>query len=558
MSVHAVAAPSSGRFSLKEWIFTTDHKRVGVLYLIGSFAAFLVAGIMAMLMRTELASVGPTITENPMTYNTWLYFHGAAMILGFQIPALTGFFANYLVPLQIGARDVAFPRVNALSVWLYWMGIVLALLTFVIPDPPDIMWTGYPPYSIISPGNTALYTFTVLIIGFSSIAAGVNFLVTIIYMRAPGMTWGKLNIFIWCIMASFIIQLIFVPMLGVAVTMLSFDKYLGTNFFNPAMGGDVLLYENLFWFYSHPAVYVILLPAMGVIYEITATFARNSVFNYKGVVYGGIWGTVILSGIVWAHHLYIAGIPDWQALIHVFFTLLISVPVGLLMIGIVGTLYKGAIDFKTPMLYAIGFMFLFLIGGLTGIPNAMSAIYIHLTDTYWMPGHFHYVMAVSMTVAILGGVYYLFPKMTGRMYHEGLGKLGFWLFFIGVNITFALTIYLGYLGMPRRYYDYSQFPEFEGLQSMTTLGSYLIFVAGVVILLSWIVGLVKGEKVDHNPWGSKSLEWTHAPSPPPCGNWGPNVPELDEAWSPYGYGKGGEVEATPRAARAAAGAAKGE
>jgi len=288
----------ASRFSLKEWVFTTDHKRVAVLYMIGAFAAFFVAGIMAMLMRTELASLGPTVTANPNTYNVWLYFHGAAMILGYQIPALTGFFANYYVPLMIGAKDVAFPRVNALSVWLFWMGIVMALLTFVIPDPPDVMWTGYPPYSIITGGNTAFYTFTVLLMGFSSIAGGVNFLTTIIYMRAPGMTWGKLNMFIWCTLAAFIIQLIFVPILGVAVTMLTLDKYVGTHFFDAAAGGSALIYENLFWFYSHPAVYVIFLPAMGIIYEIVATFSRNAIFNYKKMVYYGVMGVVALADLV--------------------------------------------------------------------------------------------------------------------------------------------------------------------------------------------------------------------------------------------------------------------
>ena len=523
-------------FSLKEWIFTTDHKRVAVLYMIGSFAAFFVAGIMAMLMRTELASIGPTLTENPTNYNVWLYFHGAAMILGYQIPALTGYFANYYVPLMIGAKDVAFPRVNALSVWLYWMGIVLALLTFVIPDPPDIMWTGYPPYSIITPGNTSFYTFTVLLIGFSSIAGGVNFLTTIIRMRAPGITWGKLNIFIWSTMAAFVLQLIFVPILGAAVTMLTLDKYLGTNFFNAAMGGSPLIYENLFWFYSHPAVYVILLPAVGILYEIVGTFTRNRIFNYKGVVFGGIWGTVALSGVVWVHHIGVSGIAEWMVMIQVFTTLIISIPVGLLVIGLVGTLYKGSIDYKTPMLYVVGFLFLFLVGGLTGIPNAMSTIYFHVHGTQWIVAHFHYVMAVSVTTAIIGGTYYLWPKMTGKMYSETLGRLGFILFFTGVNLTFAPWLYLGYKGMPRRYFDYQQFPQFEGIQRFITFGSYIIFLGALVVLISWIHSLVKGEKAPENPWGSKSLEWTHTQSPPPPGNFTKPV-RVAEDWDPYGYEK---------------------
>jgi len=524
-------------FSLKEWIFTTDHKRVAVLYLIGSCAAFLVAGIMAILMRIELSSIGPTVTANPTTYNVWLYFHGAAMILGFLIPALTGFFANYYVPLMIGAKDVAFPRVNAMSFWLYFTGVVLALLTFVIPDPPDIMWTGYPPYSILTSGNTAMYCFTVLIMGFASIAGGVNLLTTVIRMRAPGMTWNKLNMFVWCTVAAFVIQLVFVPFLGVAVLMLLFDKYLGMNFFNVAAGGTPLIYENIFWFYSHPAVYVIFLPAVGIIFEIAATFARNRIFNYKGTVYVGIWGTVLLSGVVWGHHLYVSAIPDWLVMVLTFTTLMISVPVGLLVIGLLGTLYKGSIEYKTPMLYVAGFIFLFLIGGLTGIPNAMSSIYVHIHGTYWIPGHFHYVMAVSTTTAVLGGMYYVFPKLTGKMYNETLGKLGFFLFFIGANVTFFLTMYMGAVyGMPRRYYDYAQFPEIEGLQRITTYGSYVIALGALVVLISWLHGLFFGKKAPENPWGSKSLEWTHTVSPPPAGNFKEDV-KIDEDWNPYKYEK---------------------
>jgi len=523
-------------FSLKEWIFTTDHKRIGVLYLIGALAAFAVAGIMAMLMRIELHSPGPDLTANPNDYNVWLYFHGAAMILGFQIPALLGYLANYCVPLMIGARDVAFPRLNAFSVWLFFGGIVMALATFVVPDPPDIMWTGYPPYSIKTAGNTAFYTFTVLLIGFSSILGGVNFLTTVVYLRAPGMGWNQLNIFVWSIVAAFVIQLIFVPVLGVAVTMLSFDKYLGTHFFNPANGGDVLIYQNLFWFYSHPAVYVILLPFLGITFDIIATFARNRVFNYKAAVYGGIGGVLLLSGEVWAHHLYVAGIPDWLRLGSMVSTLLISVPVGLLMISLLGTLYRGSISFRTPMLYALAVNFTFLIGGLTGIPLAMVSLNANLSDTYFIPGHFHYVMAVSGTFAIFGAIYYLFPKMTGRMYSEVLGWIGFILTFGGINLVFFPMMIAGLYGMPRRYFDFEQFPEVAGLQLFMSLGSVVILAGAIVILWSWIHGLLKGEKAPANPWGSRSLEWT-TPSPPPPGNFGPKLPVITPDWHPYAYGR---------------------
>lgn len=520
---------------LKEWIFTTDHKRVGVLYLIGSLAAFALAGVVAMLMRAELTTIGPTITANPNDYNVWLYFHGAAMILGFQIPALTGFLANYCVPLMIGAKDVAFPRLNALSVWLFWGGVVVALLTFVVPDPPDVMWTGYPPYSLKTGGNTALYTFAVLLIGFSSILGGVNFLTTITFMRAPGMGWNKLNIFVWSTFFAFIIQLIFVPVLGTAVIMLLFDKYLGTHFFDPSAGGDVLIYQNLFWFYSHPAVYVIFLPFIGIAFDIFATFARQRIFNYKVMVYGGMGGILLMAGEVWVHHLYYAGMPDWLRAGMTVTTLLISIPVGLLMIGLIGTLYRGAISFQTPMLYALGVLFTFFVGGLTGIPNAMASLTFHIGDTYFIPGHFHYVMAVAGTYAIFGSVYYLYPKMTGKMYSERAGKIGFWLSFIGINIVFTPMMIAGFLGMPRRYYDYAQFPQLEPLHQLMTVGAVIILLGAVVTLYNWIHGLVKGEKAPANPWGSKSLEWTTA-SPPPHGNW-PEPPTVSADWTPYEYGK---------------------
>jgi cytochrome c oxidase subunit 1 len=460
------------------------------------------------------------------------------MILAFQIPALTGFFANYFIPLMIGARDVAFPRLNALSVWLFWMAIVLALLTFVIPNPPDIMWTGYPPYSTTySPGNTAFYTFTVLLFGFSSIAGGVNLITTIVKMRAPGMGWNQLNIFVWCILGAFIMQLIFVPVLGSAVTMLSFDKYLGTSFFTPAAGGDVLLYQNLFWFYSHPAVYVIFLPFIGVVFEIVSTFARQRPFNYKVAVYGGIFGVVLISGEVWVHHLFTSGMPGWIRTGMMVTTLLISVPVGLMMISLAGTLYKGAIEYRTPMLYGVGFIFLFLIGGLTGIPHAMVSLDLHLHDTHFVVAHFHYVMAVAGTFSIFGGVYYYLPKITGRMYSEALGKLGFWVTFIGVNITFFAMFIVGLRGMPRRYFDYSQFPELEGLHQIQTYGAYIIALGFAITFIAWIHALVAGEKATGNPWGSKSLEWFTPETPPGHGNWGPELPKITEDWTPYDYGE---------------------
>ncbi|MCW8970779.1 MAG: cbb3-type cytochrome c oxidase subunit I, partial [Rhodospirillales bacterium] len=443
MTAETTTADAGSSFKLMEWILTTDHKRIGILYLIGSMAAFIVAGLMALLIRIEQASPGPGIMDSPDQYNSWLYFHGAAMILAFLIPGLTGFAANYFLPLMIGARDVAFPRINAFSVWLFYGAIILALLSFVIPDAPDIMWTGYPPYSVTSPGNTAFYVFTVHLLGFSSVLGAVNFLVTVIYMRAPGIGWNKLNIFVWTTIAALGLQLVFIPVLASAVTMLLFDKYLGTHFFNPAQGGDVLLYQNLFWFYSHPAVYVIFLPAVGILFDIVATMGKNRVFNYKACVYGGIGGIMLITGEVWVHHLYVAGMPDWLRIGQMVTTLLISIPVGLIVISMWGTLYKASITYNTAMMYAASCFFLVLLGGLTGIPLALTVVTVHLSETSFVHAHFHFIMALFSAFALFGGIYYWFPKMFGRLADGPLATASFWINSIGVNVTFWPLFIIG-------------------------------------------------------------------------------------------------------------------
>lgn len=518
---------------MKEWIFTVDHKRIGILYLIGSMTAFVVAGIMALLIRIELSKLGPTIMEAD-TYNVFLYFHGSAMILAFLIPGLTGFLANYLVPLMIGASDVAFPRINAFSVWLFWAAIVLSLLTFVIPDPPDVMWTGYPPYSVQTSGNTSFYVFTLHLLGFSSLLGAVNFLTTVIYMRAPGMGWNQLNFFVWTTLGAFVLQLIFIPVLTSAVTLLLLDKYLGTAFLAPDRGGDVLLYQNLFWFYSHPAVYVVGLPAIGALMEMISTHARNPIFNYKIAVYAGVWGVVALSGEVWVHHLYTSGMVDWLRIGAMFTTLLISVPMGLLLISLVGSLYKGAAVYHTPMLYSVSCLFLILIGGLSGIPLAMTSITLHLAETYFVVSHFHYIMGIMAMFALFGAVHHWFPKITGRMYNETMGKAGFWLNFIGVNFTFGILFTIGWKGMPRRYFDYQMFPQFENAHWFATVGTFIIAAGMTITILNWIVGAMSGKKAVDNPWGSLSLEWTHTKTPPGPGNF-PEPPVITEDWSPYNY-----------------------
>lgn len=534
-------APASG---WKEWVLSTDHKRIGILYLVGSMAAFGIAGIMALIIRLEQMELGMQYVQSATQYNQFLYFHGAAMILAFLIPGLTGFAANYFLPLMIGARDVAFPRINAFSVWLFYFAIVLALLSFVIPDAPDIMWTGYPPYSVTSSGNTAFYVFTVHLLGFSSILGAVNFLVTVIYMRAPGMGWNQLNMFVWTTIAAFVLQLVFIPVLAAAVTLLLFDKYLGTHFYDPSAGGDVLLYQNLFWFYSHPAVYVIFLPAVGILFDIMATMCKNRVFNYKAAVYVGIWGIVAIAGIVWVHHLYVSGMPDWIRLGHMVTTLLISVPVGVLTLSMWGTLYKGAITYNTAMMYAVSCLYLILLGGLTGIPLALPSMTLHLSETSYVHAHFHFIMALFSAFALFAGIYYWFPKMTGRYADGPMATLSFWLNFIGVNVTFWPLFVIGKEGMPRRYWNYEMFSDvtvwgmhFQDFQKIATYGSWIIALGMLLQFVNFIKAAINGPVAPLNPWNSLSLEWTHTQSPPGPGNFPKDV-VVDENWSPYEYNKG--------------------
>jgi cytochrome c oxidase subunit 1 len=522
--------------TLKEWIFTTDHKRVGILYLIGSFAAFALAGIAALMIRVQQFQPGMDLVGGTV-YNNVLYFHGAAMILGFLIPGLTGFFGNYFLPIMIGARDVAFPRLNAFSVWLFFGGIVLALLSLVVPDTPDIMWTGYPPYSIKTAANTSLYVFTVHLMGFSSIVGAINLIVTVICMRAPGMGWNQLNMLVWTLLGSLTINLVFIPVLGAAVTMLLLDKYFGTQFYDATAGGDALLYQNLFWFYSHPAVYVIFLPAMGILFEVISSMAKNPIFNYKAAVYVGVFGIGLMSGDVWIHHMFTSGMPDWIRVFMMITTLLISVPVGVQVISLWGTLYRGSITYNTAMLYAAACLFLLLIGGLTGIPLATASLTLHLSRTAYVHAHFHFVMALFATFSVFAGIYFWFPKMTGRLAETKVGTLGFWISTLGVNLTFWPLFVVGVAGMPRRYWDYAQFPDwFTQYHHVATYGAFITAIGMALALGNLIYCAFCGVKATANPWGSASLEWTHTPNPPGPGNF-PEDPHLAPGWSPYQYAR---------------------
>jgi len=524
--------------TVKEWVFTLDHKVIGVWYLIGAIASFVVAGLAASAMRLELGSVGPDITDNGDIYNLWLTMHGAVMILGFQIPALLGFVANWAVPIMVGGKDMAFPRVNAMSVWLLWSGILLALMNLVIPDSYNGMWTGYPPYSLTDAvGNTALYTSVVVILGMSSVFGAVNLACTVAFMRCKGMGWFQMPLTVWCVFTANVIQLIFVPVLAASVLLLSLDKYLGFGFYNPEVGGDVLLYQNLFWFYSHPAVYVILLPFMGILFEIFAVSARNDVFNYKATVWSVI-AFIPVSSDVWVHHAYVAGLPDWLRLLQTFTTLLISLPFGLLMLSLTGTMYRGAIRYTGPMYWAVGAFFMLIIGALTGIPNALSAIDYGISDSYVIMSHFHYVMAVSGGMAIFAGVFFWFPKLTGRMCNTLMTKLTAVGFFIGMNIVMGPLYFAGMEGMPRRYMDYQMFADnatIVSAQHWSTIGLYITFVSSLLMIVVWLHGAIAGEKCTNpNPWGSESLEFTATAVIPGQGNF-PTPVICPEGWHPYNF-----------------------
>lgn len=525
-----MSKPADVPTGFKAWLLTTDHKKIGIMYLVTSLVFFVVGLLLAILMRTELLKADETFIISTELYNVFFTIHGAAMVLFWMIPVLLGFFANYLIPLMIGAHDVAFPRVNALSYWMYVGACLVAVLALILPGRLDIGWTGYPPYSVTGPANTALYVFAVHLLGASSISGAVNFITTIITLRAPGMTWGRLNLTVWGIFGAFIIQLIGVPVLAAAVTLLLFDKYLGTSFYDTGAGGNPLLYQHLFWFYAHPAVYVVALPVFGIVSDILSTFARKRIFGYTSMVVAMMIITV-LGFEVWVHHLYVAGTLNWSRIIFMWGTILIGVPTGIKIFNWLATLHKGSIDLKTPMLYALGFIALFTIGGITGIANGLVGFDIHVHDTHWVVAHFHYVLALSMSMLVLGGIYYWFPKMTGRMYNEKLGQFSFWLTLIGALVAFFPHFVMGVDGIPRRY---ALLPaEYAWWLKLASIFSYIAILGFLLTIWNYFISAKKGEPATANPWNSLSLEWS-IPSPPPFYNF-EQIPTIQEG--PYEYGK---------------------
>lgn len=512
---------SSGKSYINEepgllsWFTSLDHKRIAILYFVSVLVFFFVGGVMALLLRLELfasntaANVGQ-ILANGDAYNQVMTYHGAIMVFMVIIPGIPAVFGNFLLPLQIGAKDVAFPRLNLLSWYVFMAGASLAILTFFF-SKIDTGWTFYTPYSIRSGTSVVMMVVAAFIMGMSSILTGLNFIVTVHKMRAPGMTFWRMPLFVWAIYSTAIIQVLATPILAITLLLLAMERTFGVGIFDPKLGGDPVLFQHFFWFYSHPAVYIMILPAMGVISELITTYSKKTIFGYTAIAYSSI-GIAGVSFFVWGHHMFVSGQSEVAGIVFSFLTMLVGVPTAIKMFNWLATLYKGSIEFSAPMLFALGFLFLFAIGGMTGVMLAVTAVDVHFHDTYFVVAHFHYVMVGGTLMALMGAIYHWFPKFFGKMYSQ-TSAIASWVFiFIGFNVTFFPQFILGAKGMPRRYFDYV--PEFEQLNKISTVGSWLILTGFLIALYTIIRGLTSGAKAPANPWGSKTLEWTAAASPP--------------------------------------------
>jgi cytochrome c oxidase subunit 1 len=514
------AAPPGGephlvarQHPIMAWLTTTDHKKIGIMYLVNSFFWFAVAGTLALFMRTELAAPGEQFFDAGQ-FNQMFTMHGTTMIFLFVIPMLAGF-GNYIVPLQIGALDMAFPRVNALSLWMLPLSGVLLYSGYAMGGVADAGWTSYAPISGRAEGiGLDLWVVALLLIGTSSILGAVNFITTIFKMRAPGMTMFRMPMFSWTMLVTSLLVLLATPVFASALCMLFIDRNLGGAFFDPAAGGNAVLWQNVFWFYSHPAVYVMILPGMGVVSEILPVFSRKPLFGYKAFVFA----TVAIGALgfsVWAHHMFTTGavlLPFFSIM-----TFLIAVPTGVKMFNWIGTMWRGKLTFPTPMLFAVGFLSMFLIGGIDGVAMASPPVDFHLQDTYWVVAHIHYVLFGGSVFAVFGAFYYWWPKFTGKKLHEGLGKWHFWLQFAGFNLTFMPMHLLGLWGMPRRISDYLSESGWGSTNVLATAGAFLIAVSIMPFLANVVLTTLRKDRDAEDPWEANSLEW-HTTSPPPAHN----------------------------------------
>ncbi|MCW5980349.1 MAG: cytochrome c oxidase subunit I [Bryobacteraceae bacterium] len=511
---------------LRSWLTTVDHKRIGVMYLWSVLLAFLLGGIFAMLVRLELLTPKKTIIEAD-AYNQAFTLHGAIMIFLFIIPAIPAALGNFVLPLLLGAKDVAFPRLNLASYYVYVIGALFALGS-MLTGGVDTGWTFYTPYSTTSNTSVSMMTMAAFILGFSSIFTGVNFIATIHKLRAPGMSWHTMPLFVWGTYATAVIQVLATPVLGITLLLLLMERVWEIGIFDPRLGGDPVLFQHFFWFYSHPAVYIMILPGMAIISEVVPTFSKKTIFGYKAIAYSSV-AIAFVSFLVWGHHMFTSGQSDLATAVFSFLTFLVAIPSAIKVFNWLATMYRGSLDLKAPMLYAIMFLLLFAIGGLTGIFLGTISVDVHLHDTYFVVAHFHYVMMGGTVIAFLAGLHYWWPKMFGRMYSESWARVAAALIFIGFNMTFIPQFIMGSRGMPRRYYNYLD--QFQPLHGFSTFGSWVLGL-GLLIVAGYLLGsLRKRCDAPGSPWGGMTLEWTTS-SPPITHNF-ETTPVLTHG--PYDY-----------------------
>ena len=503
----------SREHSVRSWLLTTDHKRIGLLYLWTILLFFIIASVAAAMMRIELLTPqGDLVTSE--TYNKLFTIHGVLMVWFFLIPSIPAVLGNFVLPLMVGARDVAFPRLNLMSWYLFILGGALALWS-LIHGGVDTGWTFYTPYSTTYANSHVISMAAgVFVAGFSSILTGLNFIVTTHKMRAPGLTWFRLPLFVWSLYGTSLMMVLATPVLAITLALMSVERFWGVGIFDPKLGGDPILFQHLFWFYSHPAVYIMILPGMGVVSELITCFSRKRIFGYPWVACSSM-AIAILAFIVWGHHMFVSSQSIYAGMVFSILSFIVAIPSGIKVFNWTATLHKGSISFQTPMLYALGFIGLFTIGGLTGLFLASLAVDVHVTDTYFVVAHFHYIMVGGMVMAFMGGLHYWWPKITGRLYPEFLGKMSAIITFIGFNLTFFPQFLLGYLGMPRRYHAYP--PEFQVFHVLSTAGASILGVGYLLPLLYFLWSLKYGRAAGPNPWRATGLEW-QTESPPPKHN----------------------------------------
>jgi len=499
---------------LLSWLTTLDHKRIGVMYLVSILVAFFLGGMAAILVRTEHLTGTPTIMQAD-SYNKMFTFHGVAMVFLFIIPGIPAALGNFVLPIMLGAKDVAFPRLNLTS-WYLWIGGALLAMLSLILGGVETGWTFYTPYSTTTKITSGVIPVVAgaFVLGFSSIFTGLNFIVTVHKLRPPGMGWFRLPLFVWGLYATALVQILATPVLGITLLLLIVERAFGYGIFDPALGGDPILFQHFFWFYSHPAVYIMILPGMGIMSELVSVFSRKHIFSYKFIAYSSI-AIAVFGFLVWGHHMFTSGQSPAMSMIFSALTFSVAIPSAIKVFNWTATMYKGAITLKTPMLYALSFIFLFGIGGLTGLFLGSLVTNQYLHDSYFVVAHFHYVMFGGTVVAFLGGLHYWWPKMFGRLYSDRLGQLACLLMFVGVNVTFFSQFLLGSHGMPRRYFNYPA--QFTPLHVLSTIGSYMLVASFLLIAYYLLDSLVRGKKAPDNPWGGATLEW-QTTSPPPVEN----------------------------------------